>query len=140
MSRPKPAPKNDGAGNVERPAVRGWEKNTAGKVAPRLADLGAMMDPERYRFLVSDTSSCSHNLVNRLAAQSTDLNLKLMRWRLLPELDLERVRDLKVLILGAGTLGCYFARGIMVSDFIFVIQVIIKSEVLGMGSSEYYTS
>lgn len=98
------------------------------------------MDPERYRFLVSDTSSCSHNLVNRLAAQSTDLNLKLMRWRLLPELDLERVRDLKVLILGAGTLGCYFARGIMVSDFIFVIQVIIKSEVLGMGSSEYYTS
>lgn len=50
----------------------------------------------------------------RLADQATSLNLKLMRWRVLPELDLEKVENTKCLLLGAGTLGCYVARGLAV--------------------------
>ncbi|CED85092.1 Ubiquitin activating E1 enzyme-like protein [Phaffia rhodozyma] len=73
----------------------GWEKNEKGKLGPRVVDLGASMDP------------------TRLAAQAVDLNLKLMRWRILPELDLEKISGTKCLLLGAGTLGCYVSRVLM---------------------------
>ncbi|TFY54169.1 hypothetical protein EVJ58_g9017 [Rhodofomes roseus] len=49
----------------------------------------------------------------RLADQAVDLNLKLMRWRILPALDLEKVANTRCLLLGAGTLGCYVARTLM---------------------------
>ncbi|PCH36981.1 E1-like protein-activating [Wolfiporia cocos MD-104 SS10] len=78
-----------------RPAAVGWEKNVQGKLGPRVADLAPMMDPAR------------------LADQAVDLNLKLMRWRILPALDLERVAGTRCLLLGAGTLGCYVARTLM---------------------------
>ncbi|KAH6901750.1 autophagy protein 7 [Coprinopsis sp. MPI-PUGE-AT-0042] len=78
-----------------RPGAVGWERNPAGKLGARVADLAPMMDP------------------TRLASQAVDLNLKLMRWRILPQLDLEKVSETKCLLLGAGTLGCYVARGLM---------------------------
>ncbi|KAI8989203.1 E1-like protein-activating [Trametes punicea] len=78
-----------------KPAAVGWEKNVHGKLGPRVADLAPMMDPAR------------------LANQAVDLNLKLMRWRILPALDLEKVANTRCLLLGAGTLGCYVARTLM---------------------------
>jgi ubiquitin-like modifier-activating enzyme ATG7 len=50
----------------------------------------------------------------RLADTSVDLNLKLMRWRVMPSLDLDRIKKTKCLLLGAGTLGCYVARSLLV--------------------------
>ncbi|KAF7316230.1 Autophagy-related protein [Mycena indigotica] len=85
-----PSPESGG-----RPSAVGWEKNPQGKLAPRMADLAPMMDP------------------TRLADQAVDLNLKLMRWRILPSLDLEKISSTKCLLLGAGTLGCYVARTLM---------------------------
>ncbi|KAH9990024.1 E1-like protein-activating [Russula vinacea] len=76
----------------EKPSAVGWEKNVQGKLGARVADLAPMMDPKR------------------LADQAVDLNLKLMRWRILPALDLEKVAQTRCLLLGAGTLGCYVAR------------------------------
>ncbi|TNY18187.1 hypothetical protein DMC30DRAFT_419099, partial [Rhodotorula diobovata] len=78
-----------------RPAVVGWEKNDAGKLGPRMADLAPLMDP------------------TRLADQAVDLNLQLMRWRILPSLDLDKIKKTRCLLLGAGTLGCYVARTLM---------------------------
>ncbi|KAH9829387.1 E1-like protein-activating [Rhodofomes roseus] len=90
---------SQGAGEVavqtEKPTAVGWEKNVQGKLGPRVADLAPMMDP------------------TRLADQAVDLNLKLMRWRILPALDLEKVANTRCLLLGAGTLGCYVARTLM---------------------------
>ena len=52
----------------------------------------------------------------RLAEQAVDLNLKLMRWRIMPALDLEKIAGIRCLLLGAGTLGCYVARGLLVCE------------------------
>ena len=50
-----------------------------------------------------------------LADQAVDLNLKLIKWRIAPGLDLEIIKDTKCLLLGAGTLGSYVARNLLVS-------------------------
>ena len=105
-----------GPTGVEKQNVVGWEKNVQGKLGPRVADLAPMMDPRR-----SDPNfHCASTLIiwagnDRLADQAVDLNLKLMRWRILPALDLEKVAQTRCLLLGAGTLGCYVARTLMVS-------------------------
>lgn len=74
------------------PPVSGWEKTSRGKLGPKLANLGSLIDPLQ------------------LADQAIDLNLKLMKWRLVPQLNLQLVKDSRVLILGSGTLGSYTAR------------------------------
>ncbi|MEQ2202585.1 Autophagy protein 7, partial [Xenoophorus captivus] len=77
------------------PKSVGWEKNPKGALGPRMVNLSECMDPKR------------------LAESSVDLNLKLMRWRLVPSLDLDKVVNIKCLLLGAGTLGCNVARTLM---------------------------
>nr|XP_015814561.2 ubiquitin-like modifier-activating enzyme ATG7 [Nothobranchius furzeri]XP_015814562.2 ubiquitin-like modifier-activating enzyme ATG7 [Nothobranchius furzeri]XP_015814563.2 ubiquitin-like modifier-activating enzyme ATG7 [Nothobranchius furzeri] len=77
------------------PKSVGWEKNPKGAMGPRMVNLSECMDPKR------------------LAESSVDLNLKLMRWRLVPSLELEKVVNTKCLLLGAGTLGCNVARTLM---------------------------
>jgi len=76
----------------EMPKVVGWEKNDDNQVRPRLANLSAQMDPKIQ------------------ADINVDLNLKLMKWRVAPELDLDKIKNTKCLLLGAGTLGSYVAR------------------------------
>jgi ubiquitin-like modifier-activating enzyme ATG7 len=49
----------------------------------------------------------------RLAETAVDLNLKLMKWRVMPSIPLEKISEMKCLLLGAGTLGCYTARALM---------------------------
>jgi len=49
----------------------------------------------------------------RMASDAVDLNIKLMKWRLIPDLDPSRMKNLKFLLLGAGTLGCSVARSLM---------------------------
>lgn len=49
-----------------------------------------------------------------LMAQAVDLNLRLMKWRMWPELDTEMLATrTKVLLLGSGTLGCAVARALL---------------------------
>ncbi|EFQ98909.1 E1-like protein-activating enzyme Gsa7p/Apg7p [Nannizzia gypsea CBS 118893] len=77
------------------PKITGWERNSAGKLAGRIVDLKEYMDPQR------------------LADQSVDLNLKLMKWRISPNLNLDDIKKTKCLLLGAGTLGSYVARNLL---------------------------
>ena len=98
------------AGDVRRLEVRlprpeadegavgtGWEPSDVrtGAVHARTVSLAAQMDPRR------------------LAENAVDLNLKLMRWRMFTDLDLARVAGTRCLLLGAGTLGCNVARGLV---------------------------
>ncbi|KAG1650972.1 Ubiquitin-like modifier-activating enzyme ATG7 [Nymphon striatum] len=70
----------------------GWERNERHKFGPRLVNLSKTMDPVR------------------ISESAVDLNLKLIRWRIIPELDLNLIKDTKCLLLGSGTLGCNIAR------------------------------
>ncbi|CAM9460841.1 unnamed protein product [Choristocarpus tenellus] len=73
----------------------GWEPNLKGRLGPRGADLSSVMDPLR------------------LAKSSVRLNIKLMRWSAIPELDVDMLESTKCLLLGAGTLGCAVARTLL---------------------------
>ena len=77
------------------PRVVGWERNAQGKLAGRMVDLTEYMDPRK------------------LADSSVDLNLKLMKWRISPTLNLDKIKDTKCLLLGAGTLGSYVSRNLL---------------------------
>ncbi|RFU33509.1 hypothetical protein B7463_g2805, partial [Scytalidium lignicola] len=79
----------------EMPKVTGWERNSSGKLSPKVTNLAQYMDPQH------------------LADQSVDLNLKLMKWRIAPDLNLEKIKNTKCLLLGAGTLGSFVSRGLM---------------------------
>lgn len=110
------------------PKSVGWEKNPKGAMGPRSVNLSECMDPKRYWSSGGTTKSSFistfKNIENpqfsvwfvylRLAESSVDLNLKLMRWRLVPSLDLDKVVSTRCLLLGAGTLGCNVARTLMV--------------------------
>lgn len=83
----------------------GWERNLQGKLLPKGVSMGDIMDPIK------------------VAEHFSTLNLKLMKWRLLPNLNLDVIKKQKCLLFGAGTLGCAIARsllswGILNIDFI----------------------
>ena len=80
---------------AEAPAAVGWERDTQGQPGPRVVELRACLDPREQ------------------AEQAIDLNLKLMRWRLFPALDVERLAATRCLLIGAGTLGCAVARTLL---------------------------
>ncbi|XP_045501214.1 ubiquitin-like modifier-activating enzyme ATG7 [Colias croceus] len=77
----------------------GWERNNKGNFGPKLANMSASMDPIR------------------LADASSDLNIKLMKWRLVPDLNVDIMKSTKCLLLGAGTLGCHVARDLLAWGF-----------------------
>lgn len=77
------------------PKVTGWERTEHNKLSSRTVDLAAYLDPAR------------------LADQAVDLNLKLIKWRISPSIDLETIKHTSCLLLGAGTLGSYVARNLM---------------------------
>jgi ubiquitin-like modifier-activating enzyme ATG7 len=72
--------------------VLGWELNARNKPGPRWVNLRPLLDS------------------NHLAIQAADLNLKLMKWRMIPMLKVDLLQKTKVLLIGAGTLGCSVAR------------------------------
>lgn len=77
------------------PGFVGWERNEREKLGPRKMNLSSSMDPQK------------------LAESSVDLNLKLMKWRLVPTLDLDKITQTKCLLLGSGTLGCNVSRALL---------------------------
>ena len=76
------APDTPSQGAGPMPGVVGWEKNEKGQMGPRLANMRATMDPAK------------------IAENSVDLNLKLMKWRLVPDLPLAKVQAARCLLLG----------------------------------------
>ncbi len=86
---------NEPVDDFGMPKVTGWERSRSGKMAARVTDMSKFMDPRE------------------LADQAVGLNLKLMKWRIAPDVDLDKIKRTKCLLLGAGTLGCYVARILM---------------------------
>ncbi|GAB6029891.1 Autophagy protein 7 [Chamberlinius hualienensis] len=65
----------------DMPGVVGWEKNERGNMGPRMINCSANMDP------------------SKLLESSVDLNLKLMKWRLVPDLKLDNIQNCRCLLL-----------------------------------------
>ncbi|KAK0478109.1 hypothetical protein EDD18DRAFT_1364780 [Armillaria luteobubalina] len=74
-----------------RPSAVGREKDVQGKLDPHMVDLAPILQ----------------------AYQAVDLSLKLMRWRIVLSLDLDRIAATRGLLLGAAMPGCYVARCLM---------------------------
>jgi ubiquitin-like modifier-activating enzyme ATG7 len=91
----EPTRTEDSSTPKKMPKVTGWERNDQNKLSSRMVDLAEYMDP------------------TRLADQAVDLNLKLIKWRIAPSIDLEVIKNTKCLLLGAGTLGAYVSRNLM---------------------------
>jgi ubiquitin-like modifier-activating enzyme ATG7 len=95
------------------PSSAGWEKNERQRPGSRQVNLSTSMNPIH------------------LAETAVGLNLKLMKWRLAPEIDLESLETMRCLLLGAGTLGCNVARCLMVKSnaiemrYVFLIIIVI---------------
>lgn len=86
-------------------AVSGWEKNNENKLIPKFINFSTLLNPIE------------------LNKQNVNLNLQLMKWRIKPDLKLDKIASQKILILGAGTLGCYVARCLLgwgIYDITFV--------------------
>jgi len=77
------------------PLAVGWERDGGGMLRPRSANMYAALDP------------------GARAEEAVSLNSLLIRWRLAPELDTERLAAARFLLLGAGTLGCAVARSLL---------------------------
>mmetsp|Transcript_4409 Transcript_4409/g.5077 ORF Transcript_4409/g.5077 Transcript_4409/m.5077 type:complete len:849 (-) Transcript_4409:41-2587(-) len=96
---PKNSPTKGGENNNNNKSTPytcvGWELNARSKPGPRSVNLAPLLSPAH------------------LAQQATDLNLKLMKWRMIPNLDLQRLSNTRVLLLGSGTLGCSVARTLL---------------------------
>ena len=78
--------------------IVGWERNEKNLMQPRQVDMSSTMNSEK------------------LAESAVGLNLKLMKWRIAPDIDLQIIKKQKCLLLGSGTLGCNVARCLMVSS------------------------
>lgn len=124
------------------PKVTGWERSPTGKLSGRIVDLTEYMDPRRYVRMIAGTLTVytlTRCYNSRLADQSVDLNLKLMKWRISPSLNLEKIKHTKCLLLGAGTLGSYVARNLLVSIPNLRSWLLGKlTRSLGLGSDKNY--
>ncbi|KAI7694920.1 hypothetical protein SSS_05711 [Sarcoptes scabiei] len=79
--------------NFIPPAI-GWERNKKlnNRLIPNHINCSSILDP---KIMASDALS---------------LNLKLMKWRLVPRLDLDLIHQSRCLIIGSGTIGCNIGR------------------------------
>ena len=75
--------------------VTGWEPNVDNKMGPKLVNLSEMLDS------------------SKLSEAACNLNLRLMKWRAFPDLNETLLASCRVLLFGAGTLGCAVSRGLM---------------------------
>jgi ubiquitin-like modifier-activating enzyme ATG7 len=89
------SPPEDRPKTPKLPKVTGWERTETGKLTSRNVDLSEYMDERK------------------LADQAVDLNLKLIKWRIAPNIDLDVIKNSRCLLLGAGTLGTYVSRTLM---------------------------
>ncbi|VDO93225.1 unnamed protein product [Soboliphyme baturini] len=90
--RPEECTGDEGTHVLDNIKTVGWEKDKFGRFSSQHVDLSSAMDPKK------------------LSEEAVRLNLHLMRWRLVPELNLDIVKDNSCLLFGAGTLGCNVAR------------------------------
>ncbi|GMS96123.1 hypothetical protein PENTCL1PPCAC_18298 [Pristionchus entomophagus] len=75
--------------------VVGLERNGKDEMKPSSVDLSKQFHP------------------HKLMEQAVDLNVSLIKWRLVPQLETTKFSQLKCLLLGAGTLGCNVARSLI---------------------------
>nr|XP_027195208.1 ubiquitin-like modifier-activating enzyme ATG7 [Dermatophagoides pteronyssinus] len=89
------------------PNALGWERNKKlnNRLLPNQVNCGNTLNPEI------------------IATDALYLNLKLMKWRLVQNLELDKIKNTRCLLLGSGTLGCNVARALVAWGINHIVMV-----------------
>ncbi|KAI4838383.1 autophagy-related protein 7 [Plasmodium brasilianum] len=71
-------------------------------------------------YVINLNDFLNKNTIQRI---SVELNIKLIKWKILKDLKFEKIKKLKILIIGLGTLGCMVARNCVswgIQNFTFI--------------------
>ncbi len=91
--------------------------NISGIPSNKVLELSCGFDVIKYtgwkNFNVTSVNLSDFMNPQIIAEHNAELNLKLMMWKHEPDLPLDKLRKIKCLLLGAGTVGCSVARNLI---------------------------
>lgn len=95
---------------ANRLLLAGWLSHRGQDTQLKGLDTNKLPLPSEALFTLNLQSFLDHKVVQQNA---TELNVKLIKWRILPSFRPHTIQQLRFLLIGMGTLGCHIARDLV---------------------------